>query len=168
MANAPAKLRANAQRSGPAPPNPPTVACNRLLAGTTPASWSRTCVLMAGSIFGVCADRVLGVCPTPLSRGSLDLFRVRPVLHVRVTEPTALTTLVRNLEVCHMTPTSNSEQEATRKGRYFELDPNTSAVVTEPFAIDLPPPRVAIHLPRLAEQATCPTILRPTPLVMRH
>ena len=36
-ANAPVQARwANAQRAGPAPPNPPTVACNRLLAGTRP------------------------------------------------------------------------------------------------------------------------------------
>ena len=33
VANAPVQARwANAQRAGPAPPNPPTVACNRLLA----------------------------------------------------------------------------------------------------------------------------------------
>src|SRR2546426_7790314 len=38
--NAPVQARwANAQRAGPAPPNPPTVACNRLLSGPRLDAW---------------------------------------------------------------------------------------------------------------------------------
>jgi hypothetical protein len=40
-------------------------------------------------------------------------------------------------------------------------------MVTEPFAID-PSPRVAVYLPRLAKQATGPTIFLPTPFMMCH